>query len=286
MAESLIDEWIARLDQVGYVADTQVAAALHLAVSLDRPLLVEGPAGVGKTLLAQSLATSCGRPLVRLQCYEGLDSTKALYDWNYPKQLLAARAAAHTEFDTHSVYTWEFLLERPLLQALRMDPAPVLLIDEVERADEEFEAMLLEILGEFQVSIPELGTVEALAHPWVILTSNRSRDLSDALRRRCLYLWLDYPSVDREMAILQRAVPDLESSLAQQIVAAIRELRGWNLLKPPGVSESIDWARTLSQLAAGPLTDETLNWTLGCVVKTREDLSTVERNGLALLWRR
>lgn len=284
MQESSVGGWVTLLDQVGYVADGALAASVHLAVSLDRPLLVEGPAGVGKTLLAQALAKSAGRPLVRLQCYEGLDQTKALYDWNYPKQLLAARAAGDTAFQADSVYTWDYLLERPLLKALRMDPAPVLLIDEVERADEEFEALLLEFLGEFQISIPELGTVIAEKRPWAVLTSNRSRDLSDALRRRCLYLWLDYPEPERELAILHRQVPELPLVLAQQIVRAVRELREWNLLKPPGVSETIDWARTIAELSEVPLSPEVMEWTLGSVIKTREDLSTVLRHGVTALW--
>ncbi|AEJ40381.1 ATPase associated with various cellular activities AAA_5 [Sulfobacillus acidophilus TPY] len=278
-----LDTWIERLNQVGYVADERVAATCHLMETLKRPLLVEGPAGVGKTLLAKALAQSMGRPLVRLQCYEGLDQTKALYDWNYPKQFLAARVAGEGAA-VESLYTRDFLLERPLLTALRLKPAPVLLIDEVERADEEFEALLLELLGEFQITIPELGTIVADEPPWVVLTSNRTRDLSDALRRRCLYLWLDYPSPERELAIIHREVPSLSLEVAASIVGAVRRLRGWNLIKPPGIAESLDWARVLAACEAAPITEDVLRWTLTCVLKTQDDWARVEAEGLRALW--
>lgn len=284
MADALVSAWQKRLNAVGYVADDSVAAAVYLSLSLKRPLLVEGPAGVGKTLLAKTLAQILERPLIRLQCYEGLDDTKALYDWNYPKQLLMARSANGTEFSADSVYTWEYLLERPLLKALSMEPAPVLLIDEVERADEEFEAMLLEFLGEFQLSIPELGTVTAKERPVVVLTSNRSRDLSDALRRRCLYLWLDYPDVDREVDILLHTLPELRDHMARGVALAAGTLRSWNLMKPPGIAESLDWARALTSFGDAPVSQKTLSWTLGAVLKTREDWSVVLHQGMERLW--
>ncbi|MCY0879278.1 MAG: MoxR family ATPase [Firmicutes bacterium] len=281
-----IANWRARLASVGYLADDQVAAAVHLAVSLERPLLVEGPAGVGKTRLAQALAECEGRALVRLQCYEGLDDTKALYDWNYAKQLLASRTAQGGSLATESLYTWDYLLERPLLKALRLVPAPVLLIDEVERADAAFEALLLEFLGEFQITIPELGTVSAAERPRVVLTSNRTRDLSDALRRRCLYCWLDYPDRERELAIIHQAVPELPQRLADALVDAVGQLRRLQLLKPPGVAESLDWARALAGLGRDTLTDDEWEWTLGTVIKTREDREIVLQSGLRALWRK
>ncbi len=275
--------WTQRLHDAGYVADDNVAALCHAAQRLNRPVLIEGPAGVGKTFLAKALALSLNKPLVRLQCYEGLDQSHALYDWNYPKQLLAARQNEATR-DIQSLYDWDFLLERPLLKAILLRPAPVLLIDEVERAGEEFEAMLLEILGEYQITIPEIGTITADEPPWVVLTSNRTRDLTDALRRRCLYLWMDYPSPEQELAIIQRHVPSLPWDMAVAIVDAVSKLREWNLMKPPGVAESVDWARLLSEYEEGDIKDIFLRSTLSCVIKTREDLLVVERQGIRALW--
>lgn len=280
-----VEKWLDRLKNCGYIADTNAAAAVYLASHLTRPLLVEGPAGVGKTFLAKALAETTGKNLVRLQCYQGLDATHALYDWDYPKQLLTARAANESgEFRVDSLYTWEYLIERPLLKAIRMPTAPVLLIDEVERADEDFEALLLELLGEFQITIPELGTVSANEPPMVVLTSNRTRELSDALRRRCLYLWLDYPEPAREMTIIETAVPNLDGNLAAQIVAAVKRIREWNLIKPPGVAESIDWAQAIVLLKEQVLSEDMLRWSLGTVLKAREDWNIVESHGLKTLW--
>ncbi|MCL4352747.1 MAG: MoxR family ATPase [Firmicutes bacterium] len=280
-----VEEWLDRLKNFGYIADTNVAAAVHLASHLNRPLLVEGPAGVGKTFLAKALAKVTGRNLVRLQCYQGLDATHALYDWDYPKQLLTARATNESgSFRVDSLYTWDYLIERPLLKTIRMSSAPVLLIDEVERADEDFEALLLELLGEFQITIPELGTIQATEPPLVILTSNRTRELSDALRRRCLYLWLDYPDPEREMLIVATAVPNLDRNLAAQIVVAVKKIRDWDLIKPPGVAESIDWAQALALFKEDQVTEEMLRWSLGAILKTREDWSIIESHGLRTLW--
>ncbi len=275
--------WRQRLEDAGYVADETVAAVCHAVERLNRPLLVEGPAGVGKTFLAKALAQCLNKPLVRLQCYEGLDQAHALYDWNYPKQLLAARNQEPGQA-IQSLYDWEFLLERPLVKAIRLRPSPVLLIDEVERAGEEFEAMLLEVLGEYQITIPEIGTVAAREPPWVVLTSNRSRDLSDALRRRCLYLWMDYPIVERELAIIQRHVPSLSWDLAAKVVSAVGKLRAWNLMKPPGLAEAVDWARLLSDYRAEDISDTFLRSTLSCVLKTRDDWIVVEKQGIRALW--
>jgi MoxR-like ATPase len=258
---------------------------LYLAQLLNRPLLLEGPAGVGKTALAKAVSEVRGVELIRLQCYEGLDAAHALYDWDYPKQLLLTRAALSGEAaDTADIYTDRFLVERPLLRALKANPAPVLLIDEVDRADEEFEALLLEFLSEFQITIPERGSFRAEVPPTVILTSNRTRDLSDALRRRCLYYWLDYPGMEQEAAIIALHVPDIAPTVARQIARAVRRLRKLSLLKPPGLAEAIDWARAIVDLAAGELDETVTRLTLGCLLKTQEDMELVREKGLALLW--
>jgi MoxR-like ATPase len=269
-----------------YVADEGLAMVLHLAQRLNRPLLLEGPAGVGKTALAKAVSVVRGVELIRLQCYEGLDAAHALYDWDYPKQLLLTRATLSDKAESTApdIYTDRFLIERPLLRALKTKPAPVLLIDEVDRADEEFEALLLEFLSEFQITIPERGSIRAEEPPMVILTSNRTRDLSDALRRRCLYYWLDYPGVEQEAAIIALHVPDVAPAVARQLARAVRRLRKLSLLKPPGLAEAIDWARAVADLAAGELDETVTRMTLGCLLKTQEDMELVREKGLVLLW--
>ncbi|HMN72945.1 MAG TPA: MoxR family ATPase [Rhodoblastus sp.] len=269
------DEIAARLAADGYIADDELATAISLMHMLRRPLLLEGEAGVGKTEVAKALARSSGAELIRLQCYEGLDQSAALYEWNYQRQLLAiqagqARGAADME---DQVFSEKFLLERPLLAALRRDEPPVLLIDEIDRADDEFEAFLLEILSDFQVTIPELGTIVAKSVPLVVLTSNGTRELSDALRRRCLYHYLDYPDVDREARIIMARMPAIGAALALQIARMVEGVRKEDLRKTPGVAETLDWAAALVGLDVRDLQDspELVHGTLSCLLKTRED---------------
>jgi MoxR-like ATPase len=258
----------------GYLADRGLATAAFVALSLDRPLLLEGEVGVGKTEIGKVLAAALGRELIRLQCYEGIDTSQALYEWDYARQLLYIRAVDQVD-DVKQVFGPEFLLERPLLHAVRAGRRAVLLIDEVDRADDEFEAFLLEVLSDFQVSVPEVGTIVAEHPPLVVLTSNRTRELHDALKRRCMYHWIDYPPPEREVEIVLLRQPDVSETLVRKVVEAVTRLRKLDLAKPPGVAETIDWARTLDLLGETSLTASVADVTLGAVVKERDDLSLV-----------
>jgi MoxR-like ATPase len=267
-----------RLEGQHYVTDRAIATTVYLAMQLKKPVLIEGQAGVGKTEIAKVLASALDTNLIRLQCYEGLDANTALYEWNYPKQMLRIKIDEHSsktaDEEESLIFSEPFLLKRPLLQAVtNPDRAPVLLIDEVDRADEEFEAFLLEILSDFQVTVPELGTIEAAHRPYVVLTSNRTRELSDALRRRCLYLWIDYPSFDKELRIIMTKVPGANERLASQISAFMQAVRGIKLGKTPGVAESLDWAMSLMALHADHLERETVRETLGAIFKDRDDVA-------------
>jgi MoxR-like ATPase len=280
-----VDDVLALLEAGNYVASRPLATAVFVSLKLGRPLLLEGEAGVGKTEVARVLATELGRDLLRLQCYEGLDLASAAYEWNYAAQLLAIRLAearGDAAPARDSLYTEEFLLERPLLSALRPHPGgpPVLLIDEVDRADEPFEAFLLELLAGFEMSIPELGTVRAEAPPIVVLTSNRTREVHDALRRRCFYHWVDYPDIEAERAILARRVPQASARLREQVTAAIHALRGQDLYKPPGIAETIDWAAALAALDADALTVEFVAGTIGAALKYQDDIDRVAPDAL------
>ena len=264
-----------------YVTDAAVATSLYLAMALGKPLLIEGPAGVGKTEIAKSLAGALDTKLVRLQCYEGLDAATAIYEWNYPKQLLriklqeqAPASAAEKEAE---IFSEPFLLKRPLLEAITdQTKSPVLLIDEIDRSDEEFEAFLLETLSEFQVTIPEIGPIKATHRPYVVLTSNRSRELSDALRRRCLYLWIDYPPFEKELEIVRAKVPAISEALSSEITRMIQAVRKLNLAKVPGVAETLDWASALVVLNASQLDREVIAETAGCFLKDEGDLRRIE----------
>ncbi len=276
-----VSQLVSRLAEVGYLAGPDLAMAAYLALRLQRPLLLEGEPGVGKTAFAQAMSETVGRPLLRLQCYYGIDLKSAVYDWNYARQMLTIRMAEERE-EGHGkiqedVFGPEFLIARPLLQALTMKPAPVLLIDEVDRTDEAFEALLLEFLGEYQVSIPESGTVRADEIPLVVLTSNRTRDVHDALRRRCLYAWIGYPSPERERAILARRRPELSEQLLMQMTAFVARLREEPLVKRPGLAESIAWAEALSVLGAKVLTPEVVESTLGLLLKYYDDVEMLRR---------
>ncbi len=279
MPESLtaIDHVLADLRGAGYLAEPTTATIVHLATILNKPVLVEGPAGTGKTELAKSAARAAGKPLIRLQCYEGLDESKAIYEWDYRRQLLQLQlhqGADSASLTAAGIFGEEFLLTRPLLAAIRSPEPVVLLIDEVDRLDFESEALLLEVLSEYQVSIPELGTVTARHIPQVFLTSNNTRDLSEALKRRCLYLHLGYPSREREAEIIQMRVPELTAHLADEIAALVAVLRATDLRKPPSIAESLDWARTLLALGAGELTDDVTRQTLSVLLKYERDIDT------------
>ncbi|MEV0052055.1 MoxR family ATPase [Saccharopolyspora shandongensis] len=274
------------LDDTGYLPDEGIATAAFLAMRMRRPLLCEGEPGTGKTALAQALAAALGVDLIRLQCHEGIDAAQALYDWDFPRQLLHLRtleAASGGELDADaaesSLYTPRFLLARPLLRALQESPC-VLLVDEIDRADDEFEAFLLEVLSEYAVTIPEFGVVRAQQPPIVILTSNRTREVHDALKRRCLYHWLEHPGLEREVAILRRRLPGLDARLAEQVAAAVQRMRQMELLKPPGVAEALDWAQALQALDQDELDTEIAASTLGAVLKYREDAERVRAAGI------
>src|ERR687898_680859 len=283
-APATIDDTLALLTRAGYVADRPLATVLFLALKLGRPLFLEGEAGVGKTEIAKTLSAALGRRLIRLQCYEGLDVASAVYEWNYAGQMMAIRLAeAGGEVDRgrleSDLFSDRYLVRRPLLQALEPDPAgpPVLLIDELDRTDEAFEAFLLEILSDFQVTIPEMGTVKAEHPPIVIITSNRTREIHDALKRRCLYHWVDYPDAERELEIVRRKVPEANKRLSAEIVSFIQKLRQIELFKVPGVAETIDWAGALTELDKVALDPETVSDTIGVLLKYQDDIARIEQ---------
>jgi len=265
------------LEKVGYLADERAALVSFLAQRLGKPVLVEGPAGVGKTELAKALSRHTGRDLIRLQCYEGLDEAKALYEWNYRKQLLRIQAESEGSWEEArgDIFSEEFMLTRPLLQAISSDVPVVLLIDEIDKTDQEFEAMLLEVLSDFQITIPEMGPIHAKSIPIVLLTSNNSRELTEALKRRCLYLWLDYPSAERELEIVRLHTPDLDEALAERLVEVIHMIRQLDLKKPPSIAESIDWARTLLLIGAEDIDRKVFEDSISIIVKHRSDIDLV-----------
>ena len=288
-----IDELQQRLAACDYVSERSLATAIFLALKLQRPLFLEGEAGVGKTEIAKVLATMLDRPLIRLQCYEGLDVNSAVYEWNYTGQmlqirLLEAAGQVNVESARHELFSPHFLLKRPLLQAIDSHDgqAPVLLIDELDRADEEFEAFLLEVLSDFQVTIPELGTIKAVTPPVVIITSNRTREIHDALKRRCLYHWIDYPDFAKEYGIVLAKVPNAPAQLARQVVAFIQELRREELYKLPGVAETLDWITALVALDQEALTEEIVNDTLGVLLKYRDDIEHAQRRAVKPIMQR
>ncbi len=275
---SSVEELAGGLRQHLYLPDKGLATAIYLALSLDKPLLLEGEAGVGKTEVAKVLAEMLGRDLIRLQCYEGIDASQALYEWDYSRQLLAIRASDAAGASATDLFGPQFLVERPLLAACRAGPRAVLLIDELDRADDEFEAFLLEVLAEFAVTIPEIGRIAAPAPPAVIITSNRTRDLHDALKRRCLYHWIDHPSLEREVEIVRIRAPHVAEPLAREVAAAVARLRNMEGAKRPGVAETIDWSNSLAFLGAPHLDNEAAEATLGAVIKDHEDFEYVRRH--------
>jgi MoxR-like ATPase len=276
-----IDELESALARASYLPDRALSTALYLSLKLEKPLLLEGEAGVGKTEAAKATAHALDARLIRLQCYEGLDIANAVYEWNYARQLLHIRAAQEGTVDESELFGPEFLIRRPLLEAVESEEPVVLLIDEIDRADEEFEAFLLEVLSDFQITIPELGTIEAKQRPYVILTSNRTRELHDALKRRCLFHWIGHPTLEREIEIVKLRVPGVPERLAAEAAAFVRELRGLDLTKPPGVAETIDWAQALTALGMQELDVENVQLTLGSVLKYHEDLLSVRDEALA-----
>jgi MoxR-like ATPase len=278
-----IDELEAALREADYLPDRGLATALYLALALEKPVLLEGDAGVGKTEAAKALATALDARLIRLQCYEGLDVSHAVYEWNYPRQLLHIRAAQEGTVTESELFGPEYLIRRPLLEAIDTEDSVVLLIDEIDRADEEFEAFLLEVLSDFQITIPELGTIRARRRPAVVLTSNRTRELHDALKRRALYHWIGHPSLEREIAIVRLRAPGIPERLAVEAAAFVRGLRSLDLAKPPGVSETIDWAMALDALGRRELDAEVVQQTLGSVLKYHEDIDAVRDATLARL---
>jgi MoxR-like ATPase len=276
-----VSDVVERLHAADYLASTSIASVVYLADRLEKPILVEGPPGVGKTELAKALATTIGARLIRLQCYEGLDESKALYEWNYKKQLLRIQAdrshdTSWTDLET-DIFSEEFLLTRPLLEAIRAKEAVVLLVDEIDRIEVETEALLLEVLSDFQVSIPEFGTIKGAQRPPVLLTSNNTRELSDALKRRCLYLHIDYPDLEREREIVRMRVPEIDEALAGQVAALVRSIRQLELKKAPSISETIDWARTLIYLGSGKLDADTIDETLYVLLKYQADIAKARK---------
>jgi len=276
---------ISGFERLGYVIDRALATAVYLAIQLRKPILLEGHAGLGKTEVAKVLAGLLGTRLIRLQCYEGLDVNSAIYEWNYQKQLLAIKVHEKTdetvEEKERHIFSREFLMERPLLQAIQAEDAPpVLLVDEVDRSDEAFEAFLLELLSDFQISIPELGTIKAKHVPYVVLTSNRTRELSDALKRRCLYHWIEYPDLEKEMKIVRSRLPGIPEELARQVVRFVEEVRRLDLTKSPGVAETLDWAQALMSLGTKSLKAGVVEDTLGCLSKSMEDTARIRAAGI------
>jgi MoxR-like ATPase len=283
MAFASIEELEGALARATYLPDRGLATALYLALSLEKPVLLEGEAGVGKTEAAKAMAAALDAPLIRLQCYEGLDIAHAVYEWNYARQLLHIRAAQAGTVDESELFGPEFLIRRPVLEALESETRALLLIDEIDRADEEFEAFLLEVLSDFQVTIPELGTIHARTKPYVVLTSNRTRELHDALKRRCLYHWIEHPSLAREIEIVELRVPGVPDRLAEQAARFAAELRSLDLQKPPGIAETIDWVRALTALGRAELDVEHVQATLGSLLKYHEDMLVLRDDALASL---